>query len=150
MHGRGDEPALRDVDLDVPVGTTLAIVGGSGAGKSIRLNLVFGFPAPRRAGSAWTARTWPTSTCGVSAGSSPSSPRGPSSSRGASGRTSRTGWSASTRRRCSAPADAPAAEFVDALPDGHDTVVGERCTRLSGGRRQRLVIARALIRDPRV
>jgi len=46
--------------------------------------------------------------------------------------------------------DANALEFVDAQPDGWDTVVGQRGARLSGGQRQRLAIARALVRDPRI
>lgn len=46
--------------------------------------------------------------------------------------------------------DANALEFVDRLPQGLDTLVGEHGARLSGGQRQRLAIARALIRDPRV
>jgi ATP-binding cassette subfamily B protein len=46
--------------------------------------------------------------------------------------------------------DANALDFVEALQDGWDTVVGERGARLSGGQRQRLSIARALIRDPRI
>lgn len=43
-----------------------------------------------------------------------------------------------------------AADFVDALPHGYDTIVGERGQKLSGGQRQRLAIARAILRDPTV
>jgi ATP-binding cassette subfamily B protein len=50
----------------------------------------------------------------------------------------------------SAAALAGAAEFVDALPNGYDTVIGEHGFSLSGGQRQRIAIARAVLADPRV
>jgi subfamily B ATP-binding cassette protein MsbA len=45
---------------------------------------------------------------------------------------------------------ARAHDFIASLPDGYDTVVGDRGVRLSGGQQQRLALARALLKDPRI
>ena len=51
-------------------------------------------------------------------------------------------------RRCATLAEA--SEFIEAMPDGYDSVVGERGQKLSGGQRQRLTLARAILRDPAI
>ena len=58
--------------------------------------------------------------------------------------------SVSDQRVITALQAANALEFVNELPDGVNTLVGERGARISGGQKQRLAIARALIRDPRI
>jgi ATP-binding cassette subfamily B protein len=57
---------------------------------------------------------------------------------------------ASMERIVSAARLAGAAEFIDHLPDGYDTILGERGFSLSGGQRQRIAIARAVLADPRL
>ncbi|MDT9684231.1 ABC transporter ATP-binding protein [Streptomyces sp. TRM76323] len=144
-------PALSGIRLDVPVGRTVAIVGGSGAGKSTLLNLVLGFHRPTggrllldgRDMSELDLRDYRRFVSVV--------PQESVLFEGSVRDNVTYGLpdvDEETVRR--ALADANAAEFVDGLPEGLDTVVGERGTRLSGGQRQRLAIARALVRDPRV
>ncbi len=146
-----DEHSLSDISLDVQPGETLAIVGPSGAGKSTMLNLVIGFLRPTegrllldgRDVYELDLRTYRRHLSVVS--------------------QETILFEASIRdnilygmgpvdeaRLQQALDDSNAREFIDALPDGLDSRIGENGARLSGGQRQRIAIARALIRDPRV
>ena len=145
-----DRASVADFDLVVRPGETVAFVGASGAGKSTVLNLVIGFIRPTggrilldgRDMAGLDLRTYrkhlsivpQESTC------SRDDPR------------ERALRPRRRRRRAlrAALRDANALEFIERLPDGLDTRVGERGARMSGGQKQRLAIARALIRDPRV
>ncbi|MFE5309133.1 ABC transporter ATP-binding protein [Isoptericola sp. NPDC056605] len=151
------QDALHDVDLEVREGETVAFVGPSGSGKSTLLNLVLGFVRPT-AGRLLldgadmaeldlrTVRRWVSVVPQESVLF-----EGTIRENVAYGLDTTGEDPAATDDRVRAALrDANALEFVDALPDGWDTVVGQRGARLSGGQRQRLAIARALVRDPRV
>jgi ABC-type multidrug transport system fused ATPase/permease subunit len=147
----GGEPVLRDVDLDVPAGRTVAIVGGTGSGKSTLVSLL--------------PRLYDPSGGSVSIDGADVSRVRLESLRSQVGLVSDDPFLFSDTirnniayARSDAPQDAveDAArradihDFIVSLPDGYDTLVGERGVTLSGGQRQRVAIARALVMDPRV
>ena len=147
----GHRPALSDIDLDVPAGQTIALVGAMGSGKTALASLI--------------PRLYDVSTGTVSID-------------GADVRSVELGslrhavaivnddpflFSASvheniaygrpeaTREEVERAARAAQADgFIQELPKGYDTLVGERGLTLSGGQRQRISIARAVLVDPRV
>ncbi|SFT33162.1 ABC transporter ATP-binding protein [Halomonas saccharevitans] len=140
---------VQGIDLTVPAGHTLALVGATGSGKStlIKLLLRFHDPAAGR----------------VLIDDQPIREVSLASLRGAIGLVSQDVYlfEGSVRDNIAyGKPDAPEAEIVDAartaeawdfiqaLPQGLDTAVGERGVRLSGGQRQRLSLARALLKDP--
>jgi subfamily B ATP-binding cassette protein MsbA len=146
-----DQPALDGIDLEIPAGSTVALVGESGAGKSSLVDLLLGLISPSRGRvlvdgvdlEQIDLDSW-QQTLGVVSqdllllnGSirdniAFSVPH------------------ASDHAIKAAAAAADAATFIEALPDGYDTLIGERGFRLSGGQRQRLCLARALLKDPEV
>ena len=143
--------AVRDFTLDVKAGETIALVGPSGAGKSTVLNLVIGFIRPTsgaialddRDMAALDLRTYRRFVSVV--------PQESILFDGTIRENITYGMKSVTDERIlSALRDANAWEFIEKLPDGIETQVGEKGARLSGGQKQRLAIARALIRDPRV
>jgi ABC-type multidrug transport system fused ATPase/permease subunit len=155
-YAEGDEPtedawALRDVDLHVPPGQTLALVGATGAGKSTFAKLVARFYDPQQG----TVRVDGHDLRGVQQralrrqlGIVPQEGflfSGSVRENVAFGRPE-----ARTEEIDAAIAAVGATGFVAALPDGLDTEVGERGIQLSAGQRQLVAFARALLAEPRI
>ncbi|WP_137845507.1 ABC transporter ATP-binding protein [Microbacterium sp. 2FI] len=150
-YDEADRDALQDISLDIAPGETVAFVGSSGSGKSTLLNLVLGFVRPTSGrilldGADMQALDLRTVRRAVSV-----VPQDSVLFEGTIRENIAYGLDeVSEARLLQALVDANAADFVDRLPVGWDTLVGERGARLSGGQRQRLAIARALVRDPRI
>jgi ABC-type multidrug transport system fused ATPase/permease subunit len=146
-----DRPVLRGLDLALAPGSTVALIGRTGSGKTTLTSLLPRFYDPQagsvtldgvdvrdlrlsdlRGAIATVAEDtflFSTSVAGNIAYGVPGATR---------------------EDVVEAARKAQANEFIEALPEGYDTVVGERGLTLSGGQRQRISIARALLVDPRV
>ena len=165
--GYGDrEPVIHDVSLDVPAGTTVGLAGPTGAGKSTLLKLLprfhdadsgtvrvdgvdvreYSLGALRR-GIAIVEQN-PYLFSGTVAENIAYGDRDVLEAEW-NGEADAPGEDARDRVVSAAMA-AEAHEFIRELPEGYDTLVGERGVKLSGGQRQRLAIARALLNDPSV
>jgi ATP-binding cassette subfamily B protein len=146
---RPDTPALDGFDLDVRPGETVAFVGPSGAGKSTTFQLLLRFydPAAGRIliDGVDIARADPAAVRGR-IGLVPQDTVLFAASARENIRYGRPG--ASDAEVEAAARAAAADEFLRRLPQGYDTFLGERGTRLSGAQRQRIAIARAILRDP--
>ena len=147
-YGDHRAPALRDVTFDVSPGETVAVIGPSGAGKTTVLSLLLRFFDPQEG----VIRIGGHDIRNMSVRDLRSLVAASFQDPYLFNRTIR-------RNLLLARPDATAAEveaaaratnahgFITALPDGYDTIIGERGTRLSGGERQRIAIARALLTD---
>ncbi|MEM8793658.1 MAG: ABC transporter ATP-binding protein/permease [Pseudomonadota bacterium] len=144
-----ERPILHDLDFDLPGGGTLAIVGPSGAGKSTIARLLFRFydvsggvieidgvdirevsqdSLRRRIGVVPQDTVLFNDTIGYNIG---------------------YGREGATRAEIEAAARAARIDgFIEGLPEGYDTKVGERGLKLSGGEKQRVAIARTILKDP--
>jgi ATP-binding cassette subfamily C protein CydD len=140
--------AVQDLDLVIRPGETLALVGASGAGKTTLINLLMGFLQPQGgrilvggtplqdiAPEAWRRHlAW--------------LPQKPQLFPGSVADNIRLGMPrAGSEALHQAAALAQAGDFIEALPHGWDTLVGEAGQGLSGGQVQRLALARAFLKD---
>ena len=148
---RPGQRVLHGVTLPVAAGTTVALIGASGSGKSTIISLLLRYYDPTsgavfldgadirqlqlrwlRTRFALVAQEATLFGCSVA----------DNIAYGADG---------ATRKQVEAAAAVAHADgFIAKLPEGYETLVGERGVQLSGGQRQRIAIARAVIRDPAV
>jgi len=146
-----DRPVLQGVSLEVPAGRTLALVGHTGCGKTTLTNLVPRFydtGAGRVLIDGQDVRDLQLADLRSHIGIVTQDPFLFSAS---IAENIRFGRPEATDDEVQAAARAAQADdFIEALPEGYETVVGERGFTLSGGQRQRIAIARALVMDPRI
>jgi ATP-binding cassette, subfamily C, bacterial CydD len=143
-----DVPALADLSLSIGPGELILLTGASGAGKTSLLRLLLKFIEP----TAGTVRAGGADLAAVPAGSwraqiawVPQHPRlfpGSVADNIALGRPGAPRAAIEDAARL-----AGAAAFIESLPRGYDTPLGERAARLSAGQRQQLALARAFLRD---
>src|SRR5215213_7620822 len=143
-----ERPALSDLALTLPAGTRTALVGRSGAGKSTLVNLLLRFMDPESGAilangvpvDKLAAKTWRQSLALV--------PQRPHLFYGSVLENIRLARPEASREEVERAAElAGVAEFIRRLPEGYETRIGERGSRLSGGEAQRVAIARAFLKD---
>ena len=148
---RAGEAVLDGINLDVPTGRQIALVGGSGAGKTTLVNLILGFYRPTRGRvlidghdvNELNLRSLREQIGVVSQDNVLLS--GTIRNNILYGDMKATGDQIEQAARL-----ANAHQFISEMPDGYDTEIGDRGVRLSGGQKQRIAIARAILKNPRI
>jgi ABC-type transport system involved in Fe-S cluster assembly fused permease/ATPase subunit len=142
-------PILDGLDIDVPAGTTLAVVGPSGAGKSTLARLLYRFydvGTGRITIDGQDIATVTQASLRAAIGIVPQDTVLFNDTIGYNIAYGREGAGADEVAR--AAEGAAIAGFIERQPDGYDTRVGERGLKLSGGEKQRVAIARTLLKNP--
>ncbi len=150
-YPQSDRKAITDLSLSAKPGEMIALVGPSGSGKSTLINLVIGFLRPQKGSISIDGRNMSDFNLSSYRKFISVVPQESVLFEGSVRDNITYGLgSVSDRRVEEALRAANAWDFVMDLPDGVNTLVGERGARISGGQKQRLAIARALIRNPRI
>ena len=150
-NGNGVHPVLRDINLKVPAGSTLAIVGPTGSGKTTLAALVarlWEAPDGEVLIDGRPIREWPLDTLRRSIGYVPQDTYLFSETVGGNIAFGLPNYDLNQVRQAAEIASLDS--DVEGFANKYDTVVGERGITLSGGQKQRTAIARAVIRDPRI
>lgn len=146
-----DEPVLRDINLRLPAGQTVALVGRTGSGKSTLVNLisrVVEAPADTVLVDGISVRDYPLAQLRSGLGYVPQETFLFSDTLA---ENIAFGVETAARSQIEAAAEvAGLTEDVAGFPDGFETLVGERGLTLSGGQKQRTAIARAILREPKI
>jgi ABC-type multidrug transport system fused ATPase/permease subunit len=152
--GSGDgpaEPVLRDVNIRIAAGRTVALCGPSGSGKSTVLNLLLRFYDPTDGRVLLDGRDLRSVRRDSLRSHFALVQQETFLFNDSVLENIRYGHPEATAEQVIAAARAANAhEFIEALPEGYRTVVGERGARLSGGQKQRISIARAFLVDPKI
>ena len=143
------KPVLEGVSLSIPAGSMVALVGRSGVGKTSIVDLTIGLLQPTKGRvlvngeplASYDVDSWRSRIAYV--------PQETILFNDSVARNISWGRPDASETEIREVAErAQAAEFIEALPEGYDTMIGDRGMRLSGGERQRLALARAFLRNP--
>jgi ATP-binding cassette subfamily B protein len=148
---RPEAVVLRDLSLAVKPGERVALVGPSGGGKSTIVSLILGFHRPEAGRVLFDGRDAAVHSLESLRAQLAIVPQEVLLFGGTirdNIEYGKPGATAEEVRRAAALANAH--EFISALPEGYETLVGPRGVKVSGGQRQRIAIARAILADPRI
>jgi ATP-binding cassette subfamily B protein len=146
---RPETPALAALDLDIAAGERVALVGPSGAGKSTLFHLLLRFYDPGEGRLTFDGVDLRALDPAELRRHIAVVPQDPVIFGASAAENIRYGAEDATDEQVRAAAAAAHADlFIRRLPQGYDTFLGERGVRVSGGERQRIAIARAILRDP--